>query len=157
VIVLAHTRLHPVTARLANQHAPGHRRVRLDPLDSSAYWRLLAKAWTEPGDLVVIEQDIGLRPGVIAGFEACRQPWCGHPYLIGGRELVCLGCTRFTAELKTAVPDLFDLVAARSDPGLPGTHWRRLDERIASVLEARGYTRHRHQPAVAHYHRYPTV
>jgi hypothetical protein len=157
VILLPYTRLHPVTARLANRHAPGHRRVRIDPLDDGAYWRLLATAWAEPGDLVVIEQDIGLRPNVVAGFDSCRKPWCGHPYLIGAQELVCLGCTRFTAELKAAEPDLLERVGQDGSGGVPARDWRRLDVRIADELERRGYARHRHEPTVTHFHKYPTA
>lgn len=157
MILLPYTRLHPATARLANRYAPGHVRYRLDPRDASAYWRLLARAWAEPGDLVVIEHDIGLRPGVIAGFNSCRQPWCGHPYAIAAQLLVCLGCTRFTAELKTAEPDLLEVVGRVGGDGLPARDWRRLDVRILDELRRRGYEQHRHQPSVAHYHRYPSV
>lgn len=157
MILLPYTRLHPATARLANRHAPGHVRHRLDPLDASAYWRLLAKAWAEPGDLVVIEHDIGLRPGVIAGFNQCRKPWCGHPYAIGAQQLVCLGCTRFTAQLKADESDLMDVVGQDGTVALPARDWRRLDVRIFDELHRRGYDQHRHEPAVAHYHRYPST
>lgn len=155
MILVPYTRLHPATARLANRFAPGHVRARIDPRDDAAYWRLLAAAWTKPGDLVLIEQDIGLRPGVIEGFASCREPWCGHPYAIGKQLLVCLGCTRFTAELKAAEPDLLEVVGRDGTGGLPARDWRRLDVRIGDELEKRGYTRHRHEPPVAHYHRYP--
>ena len=157
MILLPYTRLHPATARLANLHAPGHQRVRLDPRDDAAYWRLLAQAWREPGDLVVIEHDIGLRPQVIAGFNQCREPWCGHAYAIGAQRLVCLGCTRFTAELKAAEPDLLDVVGQDGTGGLPARDWRRLDVRILDELRHRGYEQHRHHPDVAHYHRYPST
>lgn len=155
MILLPYTRLHPVTARLANRHAPGHVRVRLDPADDAAYWRLLAEQWRQPGDLIVVEQDIGLRAGVVQGLTACREPWCGHPYPIGRQLLVCLGCTRFTAELKAAEPDLLDAVGLVGNDGLPAKDWRRLDVRLADELRRRGYTVHEHAPAVAHYHKYP--
>lgn len=161
LVVLPYTRLHPVTARLANTHAPGHVRVMLNPDDgtdprpASGYWDLLAELWKLPGDLVVVEQDIGLRAGVIEGFDACRRPWCGHPYRVGSELVVALGCTRFTAELKAAQPDLLERVGQISEPGMPAKHWRRLDVRLADQLRRRGYRVHEHEPAVAHYHRYP--
>lgn len=155
MIVLPYTRLHPTTARLANRHAPGHVRVRIDPADVEAYWRLLARLWREPGDLTVVEQDIGLCAGVIESLAACREPWCGAPYPIGKQMLVCLGCTRFTAELKAAQPDLLDAVGEDGTGGLPARVWQRLDVRILDHLHARGYEQHRHAPAVRHYHRYP--
>lgn len=155
MILLPYTRLHPATARLANAYAPGHVRVRLDPGDAEAYWRLLAKAWREPGDLIVIEQDVGVRAGVVESLTVCREPWCGFPTPIGKQFLICLGCTRFTAELKAAEPDLLDAVGEDGTGGLPVRVWQRLDVRILDHLRARGYKQHEHSPPVAHYHKYP--
>jgi hypothetical protein len=154
VILLPYTRLHPATARLANAHAPGHVRARIDPADAEAYWRLLAEQWRQPGDLIVIEQDIGIHAGVIEGLTACDRPWCGHPYAIGQQLLVCLGCTKFSAALKAAEPGLLDAVGEDATGGQPARVWQRLDVRILDHLRARGYTQHRHEPPVAHYHRY---
>lgn len=155
MILVPFTRLHPVTARLLNRYAPGHERARIDPADSEAYWRLLAEAWREPGDLLIVEQDVGIRAGVIEELSACREPWCGFPYAIGAQLLVCLGCTRFTAELKAAEPDLLDAVGQDATGGLPARVWQRLDVRILDHLRARGHRQHEHHPGVAHYHRYP--
>lgn len=156
MILLPYTRLHPATARLANRHAPGHERVRIDPRDDAAYWGVLAAAWARTGeDLVIVEQDIGISAGVVPGFAACREPWCGHPYPIGASLLVCLGCTRFTSRLKAAEPDLLEAVGRDHGGGLPAKDWRRLDVRISDELHRRGHRVHRHEPAVAHYHRYP--
>lgn len=155
MILVPYTRLHPATARLLNRYAPGHVRVRIGALDVTAYWRLLSEAWRLPGDLMVVEQDIGVRPGVLEGLVKCRQPWCGHPYAIGSQMLVCLGCTRFTAQLKSAEPDLLEAVGRCADAGVPARHWSRLDVRILDELRRRGYEQHEHQPSVRHYHRYP--
>lgn len=155
MILIPYTRLHAATARLANQHARGHLKVRIAPGDDAAYWRLLAESWNATGtDLVIIEQDIGISAGVLPGFANCRRPWCGHPYDIGGRLLICLGCTRFTVELQRAEPDLLEAVGEIGNDGLPAKDWRRLDVRLADELERRGYARHRHDPPVHHYHRY---
>lgn len=154
MILLPYTRLHPTTARRANRHAPGHIRARIDPADDDAYWRLLARAWRLPDDLVVIEHDIGIHAGVVPGFTDCRQPWCGHPYLTGRQRVIALGCTRFTAKLKAAEPDLMDVVGEDATGGLPAKHWARLDVRILDELHRRGYVQHEHTPDVAHYHRY---
>lgn len=155
MILLPYTRLHPVTARLANAHAPGHVRARLDPADDAAYWRLLAHSWTQPGSTLIVEQDVGIRAGVIEELERCPEPWCGFPYPIGRQLLVALGCTRFTAALKAAEPDLLDAVGEDATGGLPARDWRRLDVRILDHLHARGYEQHRHEPAVRHFHKYP--
>ncbi len=154
MILVPYTRLHPATARLLNRHAPGYVRVRLDPGDDTAYWALLAKTWREPGDLLIVEQDVGIRAGVVEELAACREPWCGFPYPIGARLLVCLGCTRFTAELKAAEPDLLDAVGEDATGGLPARVWQRLDVRILDHLRERGYTQHRHDSPMRHYHKY---
>lgn len=155
MIVVPYTRLHPVTARLLNRYAPGHERVRLDPGDVEAYWRRLARLWREPGDLLIVEQDIGIRAGVVESLGACREPWCGFAYPVAGRVQVCLGCTRFTAGLKSTEPDLLDAVGRDATGNLPPRVWQRLDVRILEHLRARGYRQHEHSPNVAHYHRYP--
>jgi hypothetical protein len=154
MIVVPYTRLHPATARLANRHAPGHRRVKLDPADMSAYWRLLAACWREPGELTVIEHDIGIGPEVIPGFAACPEPFCGHPYRVGRQLLMCLGCTRFSAKLKADHPDVLDVVGEVGNDGLPAKDWRRLDVRILDELRKRGYRQHWHERPVKHYHKY---
>jgi len=154
VILVPHTRLHPTTARLLNRHAPGHRRARIGPRDIEAYWVLLAQAWREPGGLIVVEHDVGIHAAVMPEFTRCSQPWCGFPYPIGEQLLVCLGCCRFTAELKTAEPDLLDAVGQDDSGGMPARHWKYLDVKILDHLRRRGYQQHRHEPAVAHYHRY---
>lgn len=154
--------LDPQTTAALTKHVPAGVDVvwrELDPTDDTAYARLLVEAWAWPGDLIIVEHDIGIGPGVIEGFDACRQPWCGHPYSIGEQSLVCLGCTRFTAHLKATLPSLMAQAAAtgsEQDGGLvPAGDWRRMDVRIAALLEAHGHWRHPHLPAVQHFHQYP--
>lgn len=157
VVLVPYTRLHPAAARLLNRHAPGHRREKIDPADYEAYWRLLAHWWREPGDLVVVEHDIGLHAGVLPGFETCVRSWCAHPYRLHRETRACLGATRFTAALKYVQPDLLDAVGADTCGEAPAKVWWRLDVRIEAELQRRGYRVHEHQPPVAHYHRYPAA
>lgn len=155
MILVPFASLHLETARLLDEHAPGHLRVRIDPEDVEAYWRLVAEQWHEPGDLLNVEQDVGIRAGVVESLFACREPWCGFAYRIGSQVLMCLGCTRFTAELKAAEPDLLDAVGLiDDDAGTPPRHWRRLDVRILDELRRREYRQHVHSPSVEHFHRY---
>lgn len=133
--------------------------VELDPDQPTAYARALVDAWAQPGDLVIVEHDIGIRPYVIEELLACTQPWCGFPYRIGEQLLVCLGCTRFTAHLKASLPGLMAEAAAvgseQDGGGVPAGDWRRMDVRIAACLERLGHARHAHWPPVDHFHRYP--
>lgn len=132
--------------------------VEIDPKDRTQYSRVLRDAWLCDGDLTIIEQTIGIHAGVMPGFEECRQPWCGNPYLIGAQLLVCLGCTRFTGALKSALPGLMDEAASigEEDGGaVPAGAWQRMDIRVAACLERHGHARHWHNPPVEHFHDYP--
>lgn len=155
-------KVNPEAVRLLAEHAPTGAeitRAEIDPANPSAYARVLVQAWEQPGDLIIIEHDIGIRAGVIEELTACDQPWCGFPYPIGEQLLVCLGCTRFTAHLKASLPGLMGDAAAvgteQDGGGVPAGDWRRMDVRIAARLEALGHHRHRHDPPVTHFHRYP--
>lgn len=154
MILVPYTRLHPATAKLLNRYAPGHVRVRMEPEDPHAYWALLASWWRLPGDLTIVEHDVGIHATVVSELAACRRPWCGFPFPIGEQLLMCLGCTRFTAELKATEPDLLDAVGGDATGGMPARDWRYLDVKILDHLQGRGYEQHQHGPGVAHYHRY---
>jgi hypothetical protein len=154
--------LNPETTRLLKAHVPAGVPVEwreLDPDQPCAYSRLLMEAWAWPGDLLIIEHDIGIHPGVVEALAECRQPWCGFPYPIGEQSLVCLGCTRFTAHLKATLPGLMAQAAAvgteQDGGGVPAGVWQRMDVRIGALLEAQGHNRHPHLPAVQHFHEYP--
>jgi hypothetical protein len=129
----------------------------IDPADMEAYWRILAEAWQQTGPTLVVEHDIGIGPGTVESLTACQEPWCGFIYeLCGGVFLACLGCTRFSAELKEAEPDLLQVVGEVGNDGLPARDWRRLDVRLGDELKRRGYQLHQHEPAVLHFHEYCT-
>src|SRR5674476_999633 len=152
-------KINPETTRLIGEHVPSDVEVRwreIDPDDPTAYSRLLVEAWEWPGDLLIIEHDIGIHAGVIEALTQCRQPWCGFPYPIGEQLLICLGCTRFTAHLKVTLPNLMEQAAAvgdKEDGGcVPAGMWQRMDVRVGALLEAHGHNRHPHLPAVQHYH-----
>lgn len=147
--------LHPVAARSLNRHLPGHERVRLRSDEPDAHWRLLTALWATGDGFLVVEQDVGVNATVPAGLE-CEHPWCVWPYRGPGRVMLTasLGCTRFSAALLAAEPDLLEAVGRIDGDGLPARDWRRLDVRLADTLRARGHAPHQHPP-VAHYHRYP--
>jgi hypothetical protein len=153
-VVVPFTRLDDRTRSLLDRHAPGWVGVELDPAQPGAYQSLMEAEWQRPGDLMVVEHDIGIHADVLPDFTDCPGLWCGNPYNIAGQLLVCLGCTRFRAELKTAVPDLFGLIDALPFDGLQPRDWRRMDVRIAGVLQSRGFGVHTHHRPVDHYHEY---
>ena len=162
IVLVPFVKLDPETERLIQEHVPPSAEIRWSELEADqpcAYSRILVEAWGWPGDLMIIEQDIGIRPGVVEALTECRQPWCGFPYAIGEQLLVCLGCTRFTAHLKASLPNLMAEAAAvgseQDGGGVPAGVWQRMDVRIGALLEAHGHNRHPHLPAVQHFHEYP--
>lgn len=154
--------LNTETTRLIAEHVPPDveiRRIEIPADQPCGYSRILTEAWAWPGDLMIIEQDIGVHAGVIEALTECRQPWCGFPYTIGETLLVCLGCTRFSAHLKATLPNLMAEAAAvgseHDGGGVPAGVWQRMDVRIGALLESHGHNRHEHLPAVDHFHFYP--
>jgi hypothetical protein len=146
---------HPKARDLLQAHAPEPVLwARIEAGDDTGYARLLADAWRTAGDLVVVEHDIGIRAGVVEELLACPMPWCGFSYPVGDLLLVALGCTKFSARLRTALPAAMDTAAADTDSGMQAGDWRRLDVRLAAALEHYGHVRHRHDPPVEHYHVY---
>lgn len=153
MIVVPHTDLlRPATARWAA--ANGARLCPVDPADPAAYWRLLHRLWTAPGDLTVVEHDVVPAAGVVAAMTGCARPWCVSPYpLQAGWATQALGCTRLAGRLKTRHPDLIGRAGDIADHDVAAKDWRRLDVRLAGLLRGLGYRPHRHRRST-HLHNY---
>lgn len=136
---------HPLTRHLTGMFAPDAVWRGIDPGNLNGYAQLLHEVWQDDGDLVIIEHDIGVHEKVLPRFLDCDQPWCGNAYPVGHLPTMALGCTRFTAGLKKALPGLMDSLG----------DWRQLDTRIQERLHAVGHVQHRHFPDVHHFHEYP--
>ena len=166
-VICPYTNLHPLT-RDSLRLAPRAVCTRLGNGDRS-YWEFLSRLWAKGESVVLVEHDIEVHSGVVPGFESCPEPWCSHPFsrLLPGPHSTwdgegwsagialltkSLGCVRWSAELMAAEPDLMTVVGQMAFPGLPPGHWRRLDDAIAQVLEARKYSVHVHVPEVKHHH-----
>lgn len=129
-------------ARRALVAAEPHSSVVIDVSSSpDAYGNLIHALWQARKPFVIVEHDIVVRRFTIADLRACRQPWCGFPYLevANSKPVMGLGCTRFREACFEAVPDI----------GTKGMDWRNVDARIA-VLRESGLVEHVHQPALDH-------
>jgi len=121
--------------------------------DDYAYWRALKKHWDSGDDLMLIEQDIGLRGGEVASFMACSENWCTYSYPYPGMpesfRLYCwLGCTRYSAKLQAAIK-----------MGATPVKWNELDQLVLRGIRATGFIRempHGHGD-VLHYHEHSPV
>jgi hypothetical protein len=136
-------RLREQTARWAWEY--GADLVELDSSDE-AYWRALCQWWIEPGDLVVVEQDIVPAEGVVDEMLGCEQPWCSSAYDIGGIEWGWgLGCAKFSYGLRARY---MDLAVQAGDPyhdPEPKGAWWQLDTRLSYRLVQRGVLPHGHE------------
>lgn len=157
--------LHPsvVPAIVAAGYRP---EVHLVHGDDEAYWRLLRLCWqvgADSGvDLCIVEQDNEVPPGVLDGLSSCPEEWCACSYdtfwgdirEFYGPHAASLGCTRFSAGLMAAHPDLLDEIGQTDPDRFPLHHWANLDTNIFQFLY--GVYRHEvHQhPRVVHHHPY---
>lgn len=114
------------------------------------YFDLLAAAWRMGAAITVVEQDMLPTPDQLDALDACPEPWCGFAYNMTSGYHASLGCTRFSANLVAAEPDLFAAVATYEHPYVPARHYIWLADRIEWELAKRGYTQHTHWPPVAH-------
>lgn len=141
--------LHPLCERALARYAPEAEMFDLGNRPD-AYHELLCEVWAAGEAFLVVEHDVEIHADVVPELEACPEPWCLYPYGIGFPPRPCdcaLGCTRFSADLIAAVPDLM-----RS---LPCRDWRRQDCEISPRLRRDGFTPHVHVPPVRHHHVYP--
>jgi len=143
---------HPLALESLQRFAPNAEQVEIGE-DPMAYTSLLGDLWARQEDFVVIEQDIEIHQNVLLEFLQCSQPWCVFPYngpgygQAGDSKLTkSLGCVRFSRELVTSCPDLFDTLQQVS--------WRRLDVELADVLAKHGFISHLHYPMVRQHHVY---
>lgn len=116
-----------------------------------SYWTLLGALWAGGDGFIVVEHDILVLPETIPELESCPEPWCCAPYpYLGGRgTIIGLGCTKFSAEITTAVPDAV-IRAGQMVDSHPARHWCRLDSRIQRALVDSGYHAHFEHTAVDH-------
>lgn len=119
--------------------------------EGTAYHDLMERTWRDGAPFAVVEQDIVVRPGLIAEFEACGAQWCVAPYYKGDALITALGCVRFGSELVASGMGVWDAVNSLPFDGTARRYWGRLDTRLRVVLEQRyGLAMHVHWPTVAH-------
>ena len=132
--------------------------------DDGAYWNCLSQIWDAPDsrDLLVVEQDIVVHPGVAEQLARCPRPWCEFPHRQRGggpNDLTWkgLGCDRYSAELRRRVRSA-DIIKRAKDDHAPDSNWydrdhlfwNAIDGPLFRALESAGYECHRHGPPVGH-------
>ena len=120
------------------------------------YWRAIKARWSGAGDLLIIEQDIVIRPGVVEELLACPESWCAFGFITCDPEYVLyegLGCTRFRKELMRQVSmQEIQETGNKYWPHRPGPDccWCHCDAKIKQTLQENGFNVHRHTPRVQH-------
>ena len=104
-----------------------------DDYSQSEIWRQL---WRTPGDLVCVEQDVVVPPGLIEELLACPHDWCTPPAWNGfGYLPETCNVVKFSASLREREPYLCDYALAdrwrtpRQDPRTPLARLPRPDDR----------------------------
>jgi hypothetical protein len=161
-VICAHTSLHPLARLALERYASQAEYFPLRPsaLPDEQYWRLLNDIWREGQAFLNVEHDIEIHGDVLPQVEACPEPWCVFSYYggadgAGNCQVIdgSLGCVRFSADMLTAEPTVFDDLRDCNGQ-LACRDWHRLDVEIKPALIARGYAIHHHEPMVLHHHVY---
>jgi hypothetical protein len=111
------------------------------------YARLVINLLSAGEDFVLVEQDVEVRPGFVAGLAECERPWCFHAYAFSLPYdrvglVVPLGCTKLRGSI-IGRPAL-----------LRRHHWLGFDSHLGEVLVGEGYEAHRHPGDAIHWHDY---
>lgn len=111
------------------------------------YFEVLSSWWSSTeSELIIIEHDIGVQPEGIRDLLNCGQEWCAALYPFEGSEIFGLGLTKFSREIRQAVPDALDKVAAIEEPGKHcARHWCSMDAWLQGTLREAGHTPHVHR------------
>ena len=98
----------------------------------TAYFELMSKWWkSDEPYIMTIEHDLKVPRKLIDEMLACQKVWCAAHYSFESGAIYGLGCTKFELPIRRAVPDVFDLIAARVTPitrrstGAPWMPWMR--------------------------------
>jgi hypothetical protein len=144
-VICPHTALHPVTKGVLDSYNLGVRYVQLDA--EYAYGNLLRELWAERETVVIIEHDIVPNHGCVEELFGCSAIWCAFSYQwrnefgeVGVGLSHQLGCTKISAHLMNALPDLWN------EP----CHWSLCDQRLFFAAREIGREPHLHRPAVIH-------
>lgn len=145
MIIVGWTR-YPPAATIATLTGYAHRLQYVGNSDSD-YFDFLA-AWWASGEreIVTVEHDIVPQPELIDEMLDCDRAWCAAMYPFEEHWLFGLGCTKFSLEIRQAMPDLFEQVAERTGgPHHPARHWCALDSHMQTLLNQKsGHTAHVH-------------
>ena len=118
--------------------------------DVYAYWRTIAANWNTGEDLIIIEQDVELQPGVMDSFKECTKDWCAIPYEVKTRDGIqsvaigALGCTRFSAKLQAEIRSSFIVRG--------NCHWSQVALKVNQAMRWGGYKLHMHNNIFLRHH-----
>jgi hypothetical protein len=150
--------LHPATSKALAAYAPQAELVETSRSDESSYWRELSARWGHGDDLLVIEQDIEIGPGMVESLEKCPRDWCCYAFNIFNPPVLVefgLGCTKFSAAARQAAGSASIQAEFADCPECHGAGCgnRHLDVSITRVLTRAGLSPHVHGE-VTHHHDY---
>jgi len=118
--------------------------------DTEAYFRLMARLWSEGEAFMIIEADVLPTVETVHEMWNCPEEWCHGYWEEGGiKHSQWLGCARFSDSLLRRAPDIMEKTV-----GEWARHWAQqdlaLDLALRAIRDGRGP--HLHHPAVTHLH-----
>jgi len=127
------------------------------------YFELIRLLWAAGRDFVIVEHDVEIPPGALAGFVVCPSPWCAHSYEVYAGDVAtayggpyALGLARFRAELMAAHPEAVEEAGKMNlHPKHPPRSYAVMDSTLTRWL--RGPCRRepcQHFPNALHHHAY---
>lgn len=172
--------LRPETFEAVLTQAPGEVEFIEHEPGGLHYSDLMRRLWREPGQLVLVLQDVVPPPDSLRELGECGEDWCGHQCPYNDHFLpMTHSLTKFSGRLRRCWPDFADLTLARSRwsrPGFclqpgerdlwPAAHpevwptsvdWSVAGETMTHELLKAGMSWHEHEPPCGHLHDYPAV
>lgn len=123
----------------------------LNPGDDTGYAELILRLWAERDTVIICEQDTVPPHGALTAMAGCASPWCAVPHSVGGApSLDTIGCTKISAQIMVAHPDLAIHAATYCPHHDRLVPWRQLALRITGRLYHAGYTPCAHGTSTRH-------
>lgn len=122
----------------------------IDPQSPLAYPEALAEWWEIGLDLVIVRQNAGVAPGIIAALLACPKPLCARARQVPGFGMRWdLGIMKIAASVPAANPRLIEHALDHHAEHGTTMKWPEWDTHLSYLLGALGHQVHVHYPAAA--------
>ena len=153
IVPYVHGRLDPGTQMAVQYSGYRCRFVDLDPLDLTAYGRLVRQVWESQDTTIICEHDVIPTPDQLATLQECGHDWCSYSYdgdLYPGGPM--FGLVRLSGSLMARHPMAAQVALITGKRRDLEAVWWQVDALMARDLRIRGVEWVEHLPVVHHAH-----